>query len=70
MIKRPHTKKPIILPTPNIRAAQALPEACSEEGIVSTRRARSTDITTMFVRMLICLNLDPTMLTGVDRKVN
>ena len=70
MKERPHTKKPIILPTPNIRAAQALPRGCSDEGIVSTRRARSTDITTTSLRMLTSLNLDPTMLTSIDRKIN
>ena len=58
MKERPHMKKPNTLPIPNIRAAQALPKACSDEGIVSIRRARSTDITTMSVTMLISLNLD------------
>jgi hypothetical protein len=56
--ERPHTKKPITLPTPNIRAAQALTEACSDEGIVSTRRARSTAITTNVRENVGILNLD------------
>ena len=58
MDEKTHTKNPITLPIPSMRAAQALPEACSEEGIVSTRRARSTACTTMSLRMSISLDLD------------
>lgn len=37
-----HTKKPMTLPTPSMRAAQAFPAGCAAEGSVSTKRARST----------------------------
>ena len=63
-------KNPATLPTPDIRAAQALPEACLEEGSVSTRRARSTAITNTNLRRENHVKYRPTMLTDVDRKVN
>jgi len=37
-----HTKKPMTLPTPSMRAAQAFPAGWAAEGSVSTKRARST----------------------------
>jgi len=44
-VENTYTKKPTTLPIPCIQAAQAFPAAWSEEGIVSTRRARSTACT-------------------------
>jgi hypothetical protein len=70
MEEKTHTKKPITLPIPNIRAAQALPEICSDEEIVSTTRARSTACTTTSLRMSMSLDLNRPVLTGVDGKVD
>jgi len=51
-VENTHTKKPMTLPIPCIRAAQAFPTAWSEEGIVSTRRARSTACTAAIAKSM------------------
>ena len=51
-VKNTNTKKPTTLPIPSIRAAQAFPAAWSEEGIVSTRRARSTACTALIAKSM------------------
>ena len=62
-------KYPATLPTPSIRAAQALPSGCSDDGSVSTRSARSTACTghdTMSARSLE----HKTELTSINGEVN
>ena len=51
-MKNTNTKKPMTLPIPCIRAAQVFPAAWSEEGIISTRRARSTACTAVTAKSM------------------
>ena len=62
-------KKPTTLPTPNMVAAQAFPDAWREGGNVSTISARSIACTVWYIQPLISNDLKKLSLTCVDRKV-